>query len=88
MHLDVDIYDSTSKALAFFYPRMTRGALLISHDYMWAEGVKRAFDEFRGQARACHRIGRVAMRFHQNSLNVVCVELVGNRHENKFPGEF
>ena len=46
VHLDVDIYDSTSKALAFFYPRMTRGALLISHDYMWVEGVKQAFDEF------------------------------------------
>jgi O-methyltransferase len=46
VHLDVDIYESTAKSLAFFYPRMARGALLISHDYMWAEGVKRAFDEF------------------------------------------
>jgi O-methyltransferase len=46
VHLDVDIYESTAKSLAFFYPRMSPGALLISHDYMWAEGVKRAFDEF------------------------------------------
>ena len=46
VHLDVDIYESTAAALAFFYPRMAKGALLVSHDYMWAEGVKRAFDEF------------------------------------------
>ena len=46
VHLDVDIYESTAKSLEFFYPRMSRGAMLISHDYMWAEGVKRAFTEF------------------------------------------
>ena len=46
VHLDVDIYESTVTSLDFFYPRMVKGGLLISHDYMWAEGVKQAFDEF------------------------------------------
>ncbi len=46
VHLDVDIYESTAKSLEFFYPRMSKGAVLISHDYAWAEGVKRAFVEF------------------------------------------
>lgn len=46
VHLDVDIYESTAKSLEFFYPRMSKGGVLISHDYAWAEGVKRAFVEF------------------------------------------
>jgi hypothetical protein len=48
VHLDMDIYDSTIQALRFFYPRMVRGALLVSHDYnrLDAPGVKRAFNEF------------------------------------------
>lgn len=46
VHLDVDLYSSTRDSLAWFYPRMTKGGILISHDYSLAEGVKRAFDEF------------------------------------------
>lgn len=45
VHLDVDIYKSTLDCLKFFYPRMEKGAILISHDYL-DKGVKKAFDEF------------------------------------------
>lgn len=45
VHLDVDLYESTLDSLKFFYPRMSKGGCLISHDY-YAEGVFRAFKEF------------------------------------------
>lgn len=46
VHLDVDLYESTINCLKFFYPRMSRGGVIISHDYPGAKGVKKAFDEF------------------------------------------
>jgi hypothetical protein len=46
VHLDVDLYRSTYDGLAFFYPRMVRGGVLISHDYFDLEAVKKAFDDF------------------------------------------
>lgn len=46
VHLDVDLYESTAQALAFFYPRMTPGGVILSHDYVMFEGVRRAFDQF------------------------------------------
>lgn len=51
VHLDVDLYRPTLDSLAFFYPRMTRGGILIGHDYrdiprFHDSGVKKAFDEF------------------------------------------
>lgn len=48
VHLDVDIYESTIKSLEFFYPRMVKGGILISHDYgkTAAPGVAKAFGEF------------------------------------------
>ena len=46
VHLDVDLYQSTLSGLEWFYPRMSRGAVLISHDYTIAKGVRKAFDEF------------------------------------------
>ena len=48
MHLDVDLRRSTLDALAWFYPRLVRGGLLVTHDYGDATvpGVKQAFDEF------------------------------------------
>lgn len=45
VHLDVDIYQSTKDCLDFFYNRMSKNGILISHDYN-AQGVKKAFDEF------------------------------------------
>lgn len=46
VHLDVDIYESTQNCLKFFYPRMSRGGVIISHDYPSSKGVKKAIDEF------------------------------------------
>ncbi len=46
VHLDVDIYQSTKDALEFFYPRMVRGGIIISHDFPSAGGVQKAIMEF------------------------------------------
>ncbi|MFH0942669.1 MAG: TylF/MycF/NovP-related O-methyltransferase [Candidatus Beckwithbacteria bacterium] len=46
VHLDVDIYESTLNCLKFFYPRISGGGIIISHDYPGSKGVKKAFDEF------------------------------------------
>lgn len=46
VNLDVDIYESTLNCLKFFYPRLTKGGILISHDYSNSSGVKKAFEEF------------------------------------------
>jgi len=46
IHLDVDLYGSTLTSLQFFYPRMSKGGVIVSHDYSYVPGVKQAFDEF------------------------------------------
>ena len=46
VHFDVDTYESTRSCLDFFYSRMNRGGIILSHDYTSAAGVHRAFDEF------------------------------------------
>ena len=46
IHLDVDLYESTRDALSFFYPRMARGGIIVSHDYLTAPGVTKAIREF------------------------------------------
>ena len=48
VNLDVDIYQSTLDGLHYFYPKLTKGGIIISHDYnsISCPGVKLAFDEF------------------------------------------
>ncbi len=46
VHLDVDLYESTKAALEYFYPRMTPGGAIVSHDYSMLAGVQQAVDEF------------------------------------------
>ena len=54
VHLDVDLYHSTLDALKFFYPRMTTGGRIVSHNYNVRSdglggntpGVKTAFMEY------------------------------------------
>lgn len=46
VHLDVDLYKSTLDCLKFFYPRMSKGGVIISHDYVSSLGVTQAFAEF------------------------------------------
>ncbi len=46
VHLDLDLYKSTLDSIEFFYPRMSKGGIIISHDYITAQGVRKAFDDF------------------------------------------
>jgi hypothetical protein len=46
VHLDVDIYQSTLDGLEFFYPRLSPGGLLLSHDYQPGSTVAAAFDHY------------------------------------------
>jgi len=46
VNLDVDIYESTLNCIEFVYPRMSKGGIIISHDYISAPGVRRAFGDF------------------------------------------
>lgn len=46
VHLDVDLYKSTLDCLAYFYPRMSQGGIIVCHDYMVFSGVRKAVDEF------------------------------------------
>ena len=45
VNLDVDLYQSTRDCLDFFYPKMVRGGIILTHDYTFI-AVKTAFDEF------------------------------------------
>jgi hypothetical protein len=48
VHLDCDLYAPMKAALNFFYPRMSKGAILIMHDYSsgsWP-GATQAINEF------------------------------------------
>jgi len=46
VHLDADLYQSTLESLEFFYPRMSTGGIILGHDYLVLNGVRKAFDEF------------------------------------------
>lgn len=46
VHLDVDLYEATLSGLAYFYPRMIPGGIILTHDYSIIDGVARAFSEF------------------------------------------
>lgn len=45
-HIDVDIYESTKECLDFIYPRMSKGGIILVHDYPAHPGVQKAVDEF------------------------------------------
>ncbi len=46
VHLDLDLHKATLESLDFFYPRMNKGGVILSHDYISAPGVRKAFDNF------------------------------------------
>lgn len=48
VHIDVDLYQPTRDSLAFFYPRLVDGGVIVFDDYGSAlcPGAKRAVDEF------------------------------------------
>jgi hypothetical protein len=48
VHLDCDLYAPMQAGLAFFYPRLSPGGLLLLHDYSsdYFAGARQAIDEF------------------------------------------
>jgi O-methyltransferase len=46
VHLDADLYLPTLEGLKFFYPKVTKGGIIICHDYNAWPGVRKAVDEF------------------------------------------
>ena len=48
VHIDVQLYQPTRDSIEFFYPRMTRGGIIVCDDYGFAHcpGATRAIDEF------------------------------------------
>jgi O-methyltransferase len=49
VHIDVDLYESAKSCCAFFYPRLSKGGMMIFDDYGflgYAQSAKRAVDEF------------------------------------------
>ncbi|WP_417727300.1 TylF/MycF/NovP-related O-methyltransferase [Roseovarius sp.] len=48
VHIDVDLYEPTLAAVAFFYPKVKPGGVILCDDYGSADcpGAKKAIDEF------------------------------------------
>lgn len=48
VNIDFDLYQPIISALELFYPRMSKGGVILIHDYMWdyVEGACKAVDEF------------------------------------------
>lgn len=47
VHVDADLYESTRDAIAFFWPRMSSGGIMVFDDVDWPScpGVNRALEE-------------------------------------------
>ena len=47
VHVDADLYAPTIEALKYFYPRLSKGGVMIVHDYNhnW-DGIPKAIEEF------------------------------------------
>jgi hypothetical protein len=52
LHVDVDLYQPTRDSLAFFWPRLAVGGVVVCDDYGFATcpGARQALDEFFGEA--------------------------------------
>lgn len=48
VHIDVDLYQPSKDSLAFFYPRLVSGGLIVCDDYGW-KGQAKAVQEFCDQ---------------------------------------
>jgi hypothetical protein len=46
VHCDVGLYSSTRGVLEFFYPRLLRGGIVVSHDFATGVGPRKAIEEF------------------------------------------
>lgn len=68
LRLDTDWYASTRHELAYLFPRLAPGGVLIVDDYGHWQGARQALDEYVAQKRLClflHRIdytGRIGIK--------------------------
>jgi O-methyltransferase len=46
VHLDADLFDPINAGLEFFYPRMSQGGIIVTHDYNAWLGARKAVDQF------------------------------------------
>jgi hypothetical protein len=46
VNIDPDLYEPTKAGLELFYPRMSKGGVILVHDYTKLIGVTEAVDEF------------------------------------------
>jgi predicted O-methyltransferase YrrM len=46
VNIDPDLYEPTKAGLELFYPRLSKGGVILVHDYSWIQGVSEAVDEF------------------------------------------
>lgn len=46
VHLDADLYEPTRSGLEFFFPRMSRGGMILIHDYNAWPGARKAVDDY------------------------------------------
>lgn len=51
VHLDLDLFKGTKESLEFFYPRLNTGGVMLTHDYLFLDGVRKAFDGFFADKR-------------------------------------
>jgi O-methyltransferase len=57
VHIDLDLEAPIAAALAFFYPRLSPGGVIVVHDYnnvaSWDQGAKKAVDRFLADKPEC-----------------------------------
>ena len=48
LHIDIDLYEPTRDSVAFFYPRMSDGGIILCDDYgsTFCSGATKAIDEY------------------------------------------
>ena len=46
VHIDPDLYEPTKEGLALFYPLLSKGGIMLIHDYNAWPGARKAVDEF------------------------------------------
>ena len=63
MHADVDLYEPTRAAFAYFYPRMVLGGGIVTDDYNWPGGR-------RGVNETC---GRFGLQLHTTDTSLAYV---------------
>ena len=54
VHLDLTLYEPTLAALRYFYPRLSRGGVIICDGSLFCPGVQQALDDFAAESAAAY----------------------------------